>query len=121
MGTSDSIRQLVFTPPTSTCESSHSYARKSLNDQRTGPISCLHSKIHTKGGNQRDTFPPHLFVLSGIREPLGIMKSGQTFIGRTLALKITCYLTGMVIYMEFREDFKEFLALVTGIKERLRC
>jgi hypothetical protein len=49
------------------------------------------------------------------------MKSGQTFIGRTLALKITCYLTGMVIYMEFREDFKEFLALVTGIKERLRC
>lgn len=37
------------------------------------------------------------------------------------ALKITCYLTALVIYMEFREDFKEFLALVIGIKGRLRC
>lgn len=50
------------------------------------------------------------------------MKSVQTFIGKMPpALKITCYLTALVIYMEFREDFKEFLTLVIGIKRRLRC
>ena len=41
-----------------------------------------------------------------LNQPLEITKSMQTFVGKMPTLRIICYLTALVVYMDPREDFR---------------